>query len=110
MTRYRRLPLVREDSDEVTWVAALPVGPMVRLAGIGPLVLDLVPTEGPAVDVRGITEALRQLLGEVPSDAEHQVAALLAQLAGHGLVEVAEPPASQEKPGAGRVEELEERR
>ena len=95
MTRYRLRPVVSDWDGEDLWVGALPHGPILRVQGIGALVLDLLSLDpGDAWSAADLVARLRAELTEVPEDAEDALAAFLAGLETGGILEPVRAAAS----------------
>lgn len=89
MTRYRLRPVVSDWDGEDLWVGALPHGPILRVQGIGVLVLDLLASDpGNAPTPADLADRVREELDDVPEDAETDIAAFLAGLETGGILDV----------------------
>ncbi len=87
--RYVLSPMAREDDPQeegVQWAAALPQGPIARLDGMGPLVLDLLESCDRPLSSVELADILRAEVEGVPADAAEQIAMFLESLRTTGIV------------------------
>lgn len=87
--RYRVGLLAIEEDASGTWVAPIPDGPIVRVDGIGPLILELLSAHAEGCTLAGLTAAVRQAVPDAPdaAEAEALVGAFLEQLASLHVIE-----------------------
>lgn len=113
MTAYRLGDLVLDRADDGIWAAPLPTGPIMLLQGISPVILELVAEAPDPVTAGEVLERLVELVDDAPEDAQALVAAHLAELCAHGVLEAVEDdaavpdgaPGSDETPGSGEAPE-----
>lgn len=87
MTRYRALPFAWEDDPDGRWFAPLPAGPISRLSGAGPMLLDVVVGAERPLSAQDVAQTVEGLLLGVPEDLEETVEAFLEELFRLGLLE-----------------------
>lgn len=91
-TVYRLASIVHEpdiDDPRALWVAPVPEGPVARLDGVGPLIIDLL-MESPK-SAPELLQAMRAMMPDMPSDADETVRAFLDSLVGSGILTMQEP-------------------
>lgn len=92
MTRYRVLPHAFHDDDTGRWVAPFPAGPISRLSGIGPLVLDLLSEDDAPLGAAALTARLREAIDDAPAGSDAIVIDFCEELVEMGLVARLEDP------------------
>lgn len=85
MTRYRLGDVVTEWEADGLWVAPLPDGPIGRIEGVGPVIVDALEGAG-SLTAKEILKVLRAELTGVPAEADELVAEFLRGLARQGVV------------------------
>lgn len=87
--RYRVGLLAIEEDASGIWVAPIPDGPIVRVDGIGPLILELLSAHAEGCTLAELTAAVRQAVPDAPdaAEAEALVGAFLEQLASLHVIE-----------------------
>ncbi|MCS6711614.1 hypothetical protein JSY14_06075 [Brachybacterium sp. EF45031] len=94
--RYRAALVAWEDDPQGgRWIAPMPDGPIGRLEGIGPLLLDVLAEAGEPLDAAELTRRLRTYVPDAPDDAEQIVEEFLPLMARLGVV-----TAEEQKGGA----------
>lgn len=90
MTAYVRAPFAVEEDEDGLWAAPLPAGPVTRLTGAAPLILELVPDPAAdasdGIDAAQVAEALRLAYEDVPGDLEAVVEQFLDERAAGGFI------------------------
>lgn len=91
-TVYRLADIVYEpDIDDpcALWVAPVPQGPVARLDGVGPLIIELLLESPKSTDE--LLQEMRATIPDMPSDADETVRAFLDSLVGSGILTREEP-------------------
>ena len=91
-TVYRLADIVYEpaiDDPRALWVAPVPEGPVARLDGVGPLIIDLLMESPMSTDE--LLQQMRATLPDIPADADETVRTFLDSLVDSGILTREEP-------------------
>lgn len=87
--RVRLADLVheRDEGSGTVWVAPVPDGPMVRVDGIGPVVLAVLAGQPEGATLPGLVAELGRLVPDMPSDAQSELEPFLESLIEAGVLD-----------------------
>lgn len=91
-TVYRLADIVYEpdiDDPRALWVAPVPEGPVARLDGVGPLIIDLLMESPMSTDE--LLQQMRATLPDIPANADETVRTFLDSLVDSGILTREEP-------------------
>lgn len=88
MTRLRLAPIVHEvdEETELLYVARVPDGPIVRVEGVGPLILDILSAHPDGLTMNELIQQLRAQLPEMPADPAAELSPFLQSLETAGVL------------------------